>query len=70
MFNTGHLPNQVLSHDKSALYVAETYWSKGFRGERSDMVTVYNPKTLEITDEIPLPEGRRDVFDGARPVGR
>jgi methylamine dehydrogenase heavy chain len=58
MFNTGYLPNQVLSHDKSAVYVAETYWSKGFRGERSDMVTVYDPKTLEITDEIPLPQGR------------
>jgi methylamine dehydrogenase heavy chain len=58
MVNTGYTPNIVMAHDRSAFYAAETYWSHGTRGTRSDLVTVYDPRTLEITGEIPLPKGR------------
>ncbi len=58
MMNTGYVPNMVLADDHSELYVAETYWSRGTRGERADMVTRYDPTTLSPTGEIPLPEGR------------
>ena len=28
MANAGYAANLVLSHDKSAFYIAETYWSR------------------------------------------
>jgi methylamine dehydrogenase heavy chain len=58
MFNTGYLPNLALPSDRSQIYVAETYWSRGTRGERSDIVTFFDPHTLEPTGEVPLPKGR------------
>lgn len=35
-------------------YVAETIWSKGNRGTRQDMLTVYDASTLKLIREIPL----------------
>lgn len=58
MASAGYTANLVLSHDKSAFYVAETYWSRGSRGERTDVVTLYDTRTLEVTGEVPLPKGR------------
>ena len=46
------------SQDKSELYVAETFWSRGSRGDRTDVVTIYDAKTLEPTGEVMLPAGR------------
>jgi methylamine dehydrogenase heavy chain len=37
------------------VYVAESIWSKGNRGTRQDMVTVYDGSTLKLQAEIPLP---------------
>lgn len=45
------------------IFVAESIWTKGNRGDRQDMVSVYDGKTLNLTAEIPIP-GR--VFMGAR----
>ena len=58
MMNTGYVPNMVLSADHSEIYVAETYWSRGTRGERTDVVTRYDAQTLAPTGEIELPQGR------------
>ena len=58
MASAGYTANLVLSHDKSAFYIAETYWDRGTRGNRADVVTTYDPRTLEVTGEIGLPEGR------------
>ena len=38
-----------------AYYVAETIWSKGNRGTRQDIVTVYDPVTLKLQTEIVTP---------------
>ncbi|MEL0253706.1 MAG: amine dehydrogenase large subunit [Novosphingobium sp.] len=38
-----------------AYYVAETIWSKGNRGTRQDMITVYDPVTLKLQTEIVTP---------------
>lgn len=38
-----------------AYYVAETIWSKGNRGTRQDMLTIYDSKALKLQAEIPLP---------------
>jgi methylamine dehydrogenase heavy chain len=58
MMNTGYVPNLVLGKDHQELYVAETFWSRGTRGERADVVTRYDPTTLSPTGEIELPAGR------------
>ncbi len=58
MVSTGNLPNMALAPDNSELYLAETYWSRGTRGVRSDMVTVYDGRTLDPSGEILLPRGR------------
>jgi methylamine dehydrogenase heavy chain len=58
MANAGYTANLVLSHDRSAFYFTETYWSRGTRGDRVDVVTTYDTKTLNPTGEVVLPEGR------------
>ena len=58
MASAGYTANLVLSHDRSAFYIAETYWDRGTRGNRADVVTTYDPRTLDVTGEVLLPEGR------------
>jgi methylamine dehydrogenase heavy chain len=58
MASAGYTANLVLSHDASAFYIAETYWDRGTRGNRADVVTFYDSKTLDVTGEVLLPEGR------------
>ena len=58
MFNTGYTSNLGIAPDNSELYVAESFWSRGSRGERSDMVTFFDSRTLEPTGEVSLPRGR------------
>jgi methylamine dehydrogenase heavy chain len=38
-----------------AYYVGETIWSRGNRGTRQDIVSVYDSKTLKLETEIPVP---------------
>lgn len=64
----GQLPianwgNFAISPDHKTLYVAETHWHHGNRGQRDDIVTVYDASTLEVTKEITLKEGRFMVVD-------
>ena len=58
MASAGYTANLALSHDQSAFYIAETYWDRGTRGNRADVVTSYDPRTLDVTGEVLLPEGR------------
>lgn len=41
--------------DGSKVYLAETYWSHGNRGDRSDILSVYDGQTLDLENEIPIP---------------
>ena len=41
------------------LYVAESFYSRNTRGERTDVVTVYDKSTLNVVDEIVLPNTNR-----------
>jgi methylamine dehydrogenase heavy chain len=36
-------------------YVSETIWTKGWRGTRQDMITVYDANTLKLKTEITIP---------------
>lgn len=58
MVDAGYQANLAFSENGSKFWVAETYYSRITRGERSDMVTVYDYETLTPQEEIPLPNGR------------
>jgi methylamine dehydrogenase heavy chain len=63
MLSTGVLFMALsLPRDYSEIYSAETYYSRGTRGERSDIITVYDPTTLLPTDEIAIPNKRGTNF--------
>ncbi len=48
----------VLSRDGRIIYSPETYFSRGTRGKRTDVVTLYDPGTLKVVDEIAIPPKR------------
>ena len=54
----------LYSPDHREIYLAETYYSRGTRGERTDVVTVYDASSLFPTAEIPLPPKRADHASG------
>lgn len=57
--NNGFWPNTILSATKGdEIYVAETYFARGLRGERTDVVTVYDAKTLTAKREVRIPSKR------------
>ncbi len=47
------------SSTRGELYVAETHYSRGTRGDRTDVLSIYDRKTLKQTGEILLPGGKR-----------
>lgn len=62
---------QVQAHDSGTLlvpdkrpefYVADTVWSRGSRGVRTDFITVYDTQTLNPTAEIVLPGAKRALI--------
>ena len=54
----------LFSPDHREIYLAETYYSRGVRGERTDVVTVYDAATLQPLAEVPLPPLRAEYFPG------
>jgi methylamine dehydrogenase heavy chain len=48
----------VLSRDGELIYSPETYFSRGTRGTRTDVVSLYDPRTLSPVGEIPIPPKR------------
>jgi len=57
--NTGFWPNSLIPSEKrNELFSVETYFARGLRGERTDVVTVYDPKTLDAKREIKIPPKR------------
>jgi len=54
----------LFSPDHREIYVPETYYSRGVRGERTDVVTVYDSSTLQPLDEIGIPPRRAEYFPG------
>lgn len=48
----------LLSRDGKLIYSPETYFSRGTRGKRTDVVTLYDTATLSVIGEIPIPAKR------------
>ena len=53
-----------ISADKREIYIAESYFSRGVRGERTDVVTVYDGSTLQPLHETGIPPKRAEYFPG------
>jgi methylamine dehydrogenase heavy chain len=62
---------QLAAHDSAILlvpdkrpelYVADTVWSRGFRGTRTDFITIYDTQTLNPIGEIVLPGTKRALI--------
>ena len=61
MLSTGFaFINLAIPNDYSELYSPETYYSRGSRGERTDIVAVYDSRTLTPITEIKIPPKRAE----------
>ncbi len=59
MLSTGAFSNSIeLAPDGSTIYVPEIYYSRGSRGERTDIVTLYDTKNLANIAEVIIPPKR------------
>lgn len=58
MIPQGYWPNFAVSPDGSELYAVDSYWEKHTRGKRSDYLVVRDARTLTVSEDIPLPDGR------------
>jgi methylamine dehydrogenase heavy chain len=52
----------LISEQRPELYVIDTVWSRGARGARTDFITIYDKKTLNVAGEIVLPGGKRALI--------
>lgn len=57
----GYLANYQFVPARRRLYVAETFYSRVNRGERSDVVSIYDTTTMNPVGEIALPTGKRAI---------
>lgn len=55
----GYLADFAINQEKSEFYISETYYERGNRGPRHDMITVYDQATLMPKREIKLDEKKR-----------
>jgi methylamine dehydrogenase heavy chain len=58
MLSLGYLANLEIAPDGREIYAIETFHSRLTRGERTDVVTVYDARTLFPVAEIPIPPKR------------
>lgn len=55
----GQFANSLFSQSNHEIYVSETYYSRLARGERTDVITIYDTASLMPKAEILLPDGKR-----------
>lgn len=52
----------LVSDKRPEIYVADTVWSRGVRGTRTDFITIYDTQTLNPVGEIVLPGTKRALI--------
>jgi methylamine dehydrogenase heavy chain len=52
----------LVSDKRPEVYVADTVWSRGVRGTRTDFITVYDTQTMNAVGEIVLPGAKRALI--------
>ncbi len=61
MLSAGNFATLAFSRERQEFYVGETYYRHGSRGERSDLVTVYDMENLDVQAEIRIPAKRAAI---------
>lgn len=61
MISAGNFATAVVSTDRQEIYIGETYYRHGTRGERSDLVSVYDMENLGLVAEIQIPTKRAGI---------
>ena len=62
MFNANFIAQFYQSKTRPELYVTATYRSRGTRGERTDVLTIYDKRTLAPTSEVVIPPKRASLM--------
>jgi len=63
MLSTGYSFTSVLiPKTRAVIYAPETYFSRGTRGTRTDVVTIYDPMQLHPVGEIDIPPKRASLM--------
>lgn len=57
--STGFFGSFIPSTHRNEVYSAETYYSRGTRGKRTDVLSVWDNATLSVLNEIELPHKKR-----------
>lgn len=57
--DAGQFASFVQAPVRGELYVAETYYSRGTKGTRTDIVTIYDRDSFKKVDEVVLPKNNR-----------
>lgn len=60
--STGYAGQSTLSRNRKELYVTATYFPRLSRGERTDVVEIHDPATLEWRAEIVIPPRRAQAL--------
>ena len=58
-FNVSLIGNITQSAKRGEIYATETFHSRGTRGQRLDVLTIWDQKTLSPKGEVILPTGKR-----------
>ena len=58
-FNVSMIGNITQSPERGEIYAAETFHTRGSRGDRIDVLTVFDQTTLAPKGEVILPKGKR-----------
>ncbi len=64
--SAGQMPSLAVAPDASEVYVSETTYAYGSRGERHDIVTVYDTTHYAAQAHIALPTGKRALMASLR----
>ncbi len=75
MFSQGYWSNFAIAPDGTEIYGADTYFEKHTRGTRKDYLVIRDASTLNVLDDILLPNGRLLIVTkkynfGVTPDGR
>ena len=54
----GYQGNFEISPDHREMYMIDTYYSRGWRGDRTDVVTIFDAHTANVIGEVLIPPKR------------
>lgn len=58
MFDASFIAQMYQARTKPEIYIAETFYSRGTRGERTDVITIYDKVSLSPSGEVVIPPKR------------